>query len=157
MSRQYVQRGLLIVVELARFLVNDAEGSQRMTIGRDERHAGIETDFRTGDDEGVVLETLVLGRIRHDEEVLLQNRVRAHGDVTAGFAEAEADLGLEPLAVFVHQGDQRDGRAADKGREFGGLVKNRFGQRVQHVVLPEDFDALDFVLRRRRFHWQGAL
>ena len=53
---------LLRVRELARLLVNDAERTQRVAVGRDQRRAGIETNFGLRRDERIRFETPVLGR-----------------------------------------------------------------------------------------------
>ncbi len=129
----------------ARDLVNDAKGAEGVAIGRDERGAGVEADFGVGNHKRVVGETFVLGGVRDDEQFLARDGMAAEGDVAGGFVDGDADLGFEPLAFFINEGDERDGGFTDAGGEFGEVVKNLFGNGVEDFVLPEHFEPLFFV------------
>src|SRR3712207_7917580 len=48
------------------------------------------------DDERVALEPRVPGGVRHQHEILLEDRVAAEGGFQGRFAHAQAHLGLEP-------------------------------------------------------------
>ena len=58
----------------------DAQRAERMTVGRDQRRAGIEANLRIADDERVLAKAIVMPRVRDDEDLAVLNGVRAEGD-----------------------------------------------------------------------------
>ncbi|MFG6563980.1 MULTISPECIES: hypothetical protein [unclassified Sulfitobacter] len=46
----------------------------------------------------------------------------------------EPDARLEPLALFINQTDQRDGRFADFGRKLDNIVEIRFGFGIKNII-----------------------
>ncbi len=65
-----------------------------MAVGRNERRAGIETDFWAGGHEWIILEPVVERRVRNDEQVFLQNRVRTQGNIPSGLIDDSRRLSL---------------------------------------------------------------
>ena len=49
-------------------------------------------------------------------------------------ADAEAALGLEPLAMLIDEGDRRKRGIERRRGQDGDIVEVRFPQRVQYVV-----------------------
>jgi len=78
--------------------------------------------------------------------------VRTERDIAAGFLHGDADLGLEPLAVFIHERDHGNGGFADVGGEFGQIVEDFLRHSVEHIVLPEHVQTLLFVFWNGRAH-----
>ena len=76
----------------------------------------------------------------------------ADGAVPGRLVDAQALLRLEPLPALVHQGHQRDGRAADPGRDPRDVVEGALGGRVQDVVPAERRHALRFIRGDRCSH-----
>ena len=64
-------------------------------------------------------------------------------------AKPEPELRLEPLAVGVFEGDQRDRRGTDPRRDAGDVVVGAFGGRIEEIVAPERGDPFRFVSGRR--------
>jgi hypothetical protein len=72
-------------------------------------------------------------------------RVSAEGDGPLRLAEPETDLRLEPLSVFVDQGNQCDRRAADVRREQREVVERGLRIGVEDAIAPEGGQAALFV------------
>ena len=53
------------------------------------------------------------------------------------FRDFQANLGLEPLAMLIHQGDQRDRRSTNLRRERGEIVQRLLRQRIENGILPK--------------------
>ena len=71
--------------------------------------------------------------------------MRAERDVSVRLSLVHADGRLEPLAVGVHQADQRDRRAADLRGERGEVVERLLGLGVENLVAPQGFEARKLV------------
>src|SRR5664280_1404997 len=91
-------------------------------------------------------EAVILRRVLHNKQTFLLNSVRTKGNIARGLLNAHAFPGLEPLPSLVNQGNQRDWRFTDPGGKFRQVVKDLLRHRVEHIVLPEDFEPLLFVL-----------
>ena len=84
-----------------------------------------------------------------------QDGVGAERLVAVGFAEGEAVAAHEPLAVLVHEGDERDGhleKPRGQGRE---PVERGVGRRVEHLVARERAQAFVLVGRQGCGHGRG--
>ena len=153
MTTQDVKRTLVFHAELARHPVDDAQGAESVPLRGYQRGAGVEADIRFAQDKGVVGEARVLRGVANDEEIFLVDGMSAEGDVARGLCELQADFGLEPLTRFIDQGDQRDRRLADVGREFDQIVEQFFRRRVEHIELPQLGKPPLLIGGSRRFHF----
>src|SRR5438477_3110686 len=72
----------------------------------------------------------------------------AEGELPRRFRYRQADFGLEPLAVFVHQRDEGDRRLADVGGEKGEVVEGLFRFGVEDGVLFQCGDTRGVRIRR---------
>src|SRR5581483_9529050 len=152
MPAENAQCALLILAQCARDVVDDAERAERVAVRSNKGRAGVEADARLAGHQRVVGKALVFERVGNDEEVLVQNGVRAEGNFAGGFLGGDADLGLEPLTVLVHEADHGNGSFADAGGELGEVVEDLFGDGIHDVILPEDFQAFLFVGWERDDH-----
>ena len=116
------QRPLLRGSQFMRHTVHHAQGAERVAFGGDQRRAGVKTDVRVAGDQRIIGEALVARGVGHDEQIRLVNRVAAEGNVARCFSGVEPDPRLEPLALLVHQRNQRDRRTADVRGERGEIV-----------------------------------
>ena len=116
-----------------RHRVDDAQRTQRLTIGADERRTCIEADMRRTGDEGVVGETGIAGRIGHGEDIVAQHRQRAKGYVARRFFRIQSDARQEALAHILYDADQRDRRVAQRRRKAGYLVQSAEAAGIQIV------------------------
>ncbi len=136
--------------ERARDPVEDAECPEDVPVRVDERRAGVEAHVRRAGDERVVVEALVGDGVGDHEDVRLEDRVRAEGDVARGLGRVEPHARLEPLAPLVHEADERDRRLADRRGEGDEVVELRLGERVEEVERAQRGEALRFVRGERR-------
>ena len=123
----------LVVSELVGADVDDAEGTDGVAIGADERGAGVEADVLIADDEGIAGEAGVGGGIGHLHKEPIGDGVVAEGQGAGRFGDVGAGLGLEPLAVVIEDADEADGGAADAGGEGGDVVEGGLGGRVEEA------------------------
>ena len=146
LARQAAQRFALLQAERAGDVVDHAQRAEREPLGGDERGAGVEPDRRVGRGERVVGETGVGQRVRHHQEVGVEDGVGAEGEPARGFGRREAHAGLEPLALGVDQAHERDRRVADLRREPGQVVERGLRRAVEHVECVQCGEALGFVV-----------
>ena len=83
-----------VAVSLVRHPVHHAEGAERVSLRRNERSAGVETDMQAAGDERIVCEAVVARGVGHHEHVGLENGVAAERLVAAGFRNRHAAVGL---------------------------------------------------------------
>jgi hypothetical protein len=74
-----------------------------------------------------------------------EDRVGAEREVPRGLRDVEADPRLEPLALLVDQGDQRDRGLAHVGGEEHQVVVELLRDGVEHVVLAQRGEPLALV------------
>ena len=133
-SREHRQGCRLLLRELARLAVDRAERADGVTVGGDQRGAGVEADPRVSEDERVVREALVHARVRDDEQRALLDRPLAEGDVARRLGRAtEPDRGLEPLARSIDQRDRHDGDLAYGGDQRDHLVERYLRRRIEDL------------------------
>ena len=113
------------------------ERAEDVAVGGAQGRGRVEPDVGTAGHVRVVGEARVRLRVRDLHEVRLQDGVGAEGVVARGLRRGQADPGLEPLAVRVQQAHERDGRAADGGRDARQGVEVRFGRGVEDVGVPQ--------------------
>jgi len=107
MPAQGAQRPALFGRQYARDVIHHTERSQSVTFGCYQRGAGIETDIPVIYHQRVVRKARVRLRIVHFENfILMQNRVRAKGDIPWRLRSGHPDIGFEPLPRSVHEGNQ---------------------------------------------------
>ena len=80
-----------------------------------------------------IAKALVLQRIRDDKGAVAQDGVAAKRDVARRLAQLHARAGFEPLAVFVHQADQRNVHPEQALGHAREAVKPLLGDGVQHI------------------------
>ena len=107
--------------------------------------------MRVARHQWIIREATVLRRVGDDEQAGLQNGMRANRAVQRGFANAQSDLGLEPLAPLVDQIDDRDRRAADRRCDLDDLVKVSLSGRVENAIAPQGAKAKLFGTVQVRF------
>ena len=93
----------------------------------------VKTDSGSGRHERVVSKTLVRQGIGNDEEITLEYRLRAEGDLPGGCTQAHSDLGLEPLSLLVDQADDRDRNLANVRGQGGELVEALLGGGIEDL------------------------
>ena len=123
--------------EVAGLGIDDADGAEDVAVGGDDGGAGVEADVGIAGDEGVVGEAGILLGVGNDEGAGGGEGVGAEALGARGMGEVDADFGLEPLAVFIDEGDEGDGGAAEDGGEGGGVVELWLGERVEDGVTVE--------------------
>nr|GEX61901.1 hypothetical protein [Tanacetum cinerariifolium] len=98
--------------------IDDADRSQRNTTARDDGRAGIEANIGRPQHQSAGRKAWVEGRIFDHQDIRgLQNRMAAKSQVTMSFLHAQAYAGLEPLALSIHQRNQRNGGITQGGGE----------------------------------------
>ena len=113
----------LLAGKFAGNVVQNAECAERKIVFRDQRRAGIKTNFRLGLHQRVGGKTRVLGGVGNDGDLRLHDRVRAKCDVTRSLGDAQAETRFEPLPVGTDERDQDDGRLANLRGEEGNAVE----------------------------------
>jgi hypothetical protein len=97
-------------------VVDHAQGAQGVACAVEQRRARIEGHVRRAGHQRVSREARVLVGVRHHQRLACrQDRVRAKCVLPGRLAGLQPELGLEPLALLVHQGHQGDGRVAQRG------------------------------------------
>ena len=153
-----LRRGLLAEVaqgrpllgrELPRGVVDDAQRADGVAVGGAQRGARVEADVRVAKHQRVVGEARVRPGVGHDQQVQLQDGVRAERLLARQLRGLQPDLRLEPLPVLVEEAHQRDGRPADRGRDAGQGVEVPLRRRVQDVRRADRLQPLLLVLGPR--------
>lgn len=134
LMREDAQGLLLDGGEIARLVVEHANGADGMALGGLQERPGVELQMGLAGDQRIAREARVAGGVRDEEELLFQDRAGAERAVERRLAHAEADFRLEELAALADQVHDRDGRAADRRSECGDLVEPRFTRRVEDLV-----------------------
>jgi hypothetical protein len=99
MARQGLQHPALGGCDIARLPIDHANRAEGKALRRAHRRAGIEAHPLCGK-QGVRVEARILGGIRHDQKVLLDEVQWAEGIVERGGVPAKADLGQEDLPAL---------------------------------------------------------
>src|SRR5262249_49788406 len=127
LRRESDERVELAFAQRARRPIRDRDGADGGPGFDEQRHARVKSNVGIAGDERVVGEAWVLVRVRHDERVPVVDAVAAERKIAIRSRLRHADTGLEPLAVRVHERDERNLGAADVGREARDLVERRLG------------------------------
>ncbi len=147
---QGAQRVVLVLAQGAGPAVDDGDRPDRGAVGGEDGSSGVEADLRAALDQRIAGEAAVLQCVADLQRLVgAQNRVGAERPVPRSGLLLDADLRLEPLPVLVDQGDQRDRRAADGGRQRSQVVEALLGVGVEHLVSPQRLETFGLVRRKR--------
>ena len=149
---QVAQALALPVVEAARVAVDDAQRTHGLAVAV-QRLAGVEADVRRTLDEGTLGETRVRGRILDDQHLALRHGVGADRMGAGRLLDVQAAARLEPLALVVHQRDERDGHAEGHRGQACKTVEAGLRPGIQQVERGQGREARSF--RDRRGHQHG--
>jgi hypothetical protein len=125
--------------------VDRAERSDNEAIRCAERDAGIEPDQRCAEYEWVVGKPLVSMSIRNHERLIECDHVTAERDVARGRGCVEPVPRLEPLAVAIHQRDERDRHPHDVRSQAREVIERRLRSRVEDLILIQRCEPSAFV------------
>ena len=142
-------------VELARLVVEHADGAQGHAFPAADHRPGIEAQRCPVALRDFVGEARVQEQVRDDHQRFLLDGVRANRALQRVLACAHAKLAFEPLAFRVQKVDHRHRRPAELGRKLAQFVEFLFGRRVENAVALQDRQphrVRKFSEGRRRFH-----
>ena len=148
---------LLGVQRRPRLGVDQAQRPKTVAPRRRQGRAGIEADVRRPGHQGIGGEARIgrgVGNHQHGVRTAA-DRVIAERPAARRLARVEPVVRLEPLALLVHQRDQRDRHAEKLGGERGDAVEATLGLGVQDLIGPErdqpvGFDTVQHGLRESR-------
>jgi hypothetical protein len=156
-DRQVLQDLPLMVVELARDAVDDAQRAEDHAVRERDRRAGVELEMGRSRHERVVGEAMVLRCIRDLQDVAAVQGMGAERDVARRFADArQAGGGLEPLPILVDQADQRDRHAADLGGRASQGIEDRLRFGVEHGHRTKARESCGLVVGQRSGQEHGG-
>jgi hypothetical protein len=146
LARQGRERVALLEGQLVRDVVERAQGPDGEPIVGDERCAGVEAQADLGH-ERPVGEAGIRREVWDDERLVLENRVRAEGDLTwAVGGRVASGLRLEPHALGVDQAHHGHRGAADLRREADDVVVRPLALGIEDAVAVQRPEALELVL-----------
>ena len=152
-AAQRAQRRALLGGQAPGHPIHHAERAEGLAIGGDQRRTGVEAHLRAGHHEFAAGEARVRRGIRHfQQDVGVQDRLRAKRAVTRGLGGIHPDSRLEPLTPFVHQRDHRGRHLADVRGQHGQVVESFLGRRIEHLVGAQGFEPFSLVGRQRSAH-----
>ena len=118
-------------MQIARNMVEDAQGAQGQATGGFQHHPGIEAQVRLCGDERIGVEARVGREVANHRQARLENGPRADGMVEGHLAKAEARLGLEPLSAILDQAHEGHRGVACAGRQTHQIVECGLGRGVR--------------------------
>ena len=137
LASQHAKRVDLNVTQAARDEIDHAHGSERVARLGSQECAGVKAQVRRPRDQRIAVEARILGGVRHDQQVLLKDRLGAEGRFERRLAYPEPDFGLEELPPFGDQVDDRNRGSADGGRQSRDVVEILLARGVEYIVLGE--------------------
>ena len=139
------ERFALLDGELVWNVVQCAQRSDGEAVVGDEGRAGVEAQADRGD-ERPVREARVRGEVRDHERLVLEDRVRAEGDLARAIGRRiAAGLRLEPHALGVDQAHHGHRRPADLRGETDDVVVSALALGVEDAVAVQRLEALELV------------
>ncbi len=147
-----VKGSLLEIIQRIGLVVQHAERSDWHAVLRLEQRAGIEAQAICGHAEFIVGRAGILVGVVDLDKIGAEHDVRADRGDQRGFARADADFGLEPLAVFIDQIDHRDRHIADLRGQFHDLIEIRLARRIEDFILAKGFQPERLLRVRGGFH-----
>ena len=94
------------------------------------------------------MESWNLVGIRNFEYLVSEDGLAAKGEIAPDFAYLDANFGLKPQAVRVHEGKKGDGSRADLRGELDDVVEFRLGLGIEDIVTTKCRETL-FLVRRQ--------
>jgi hypothetical protein len=91
--------------------------------------------------ERIAGEARVGGGVSHDEDIGLQDGVRAEGGPSRCGIDRNAYPRLKPLPIAGDEADQCDRRTAEMSRKRREIVERYLGRRIENVIPPERNEA----------------
>src|SRR5882762_7461902 len=149
---QVAERPTVLITELARLLVHDAQRADVVASRTPDRLAGVKPDARLLQYKRVLGEPRIEHRVFNDEYFGAIDRVAAEGQVARAVADGEPLRRFEPLALALDEGDAGEGRAKHLLRHATDLVEPLFGRGIDRRAEPELHQSLRLVLRNERTH-----
>ncbi len=98
-------------------------------------------------DQGVIVKAWILAGVGYIQRFSVQDCVSAEGDIAGCLPGFQAKAGLEPLAVFVDQGDQGDGDLERPPGDAGDPVKAFLGLGIQQFERTQCLQAFALCVR----------
>ncbi len=144
-ARQIAQQFAVIGTQAARLDIDQAQRAQLAPIGDAQWTTGVEADVGRAGHERVVVEALIGQRVRDRQDLVTQDRVAAKRDIARGLAHGKAQAGLEPLAIGVHQADQRDGHPEQPLGQASQPVEAFFRRRIQDIKRAQRIDSCGLI------------
>ena len=141
------QRVFLPLGQRPRDPVEHAKRSDVVPLRGGQRRAGVEPELMRPLHERIVLEALISGGVGHLEDVCAVDCVAAEGDVPRGLRLLDANATFEPLAMAVHERDERDGCTANLGRQGGEVIELTLGGGVENLVAVERHETRSLIGR----------
>ncbi len=130
--------------------IEDADGADPMSARRDQRRARVEAELRVGNDERILGKARIRLRVLHDEDLVVEDGVRAEGGVAGRFAYRQVAARLEEIPVRIHEGDEPDRRIELAPRYRRDAVELRLRGGVEDSVFAQRLETLLLVHRVRR-------
>ena len=96
---------------------------------------------------GIVCESRILQRVRHDQHLAQRHGVGAQRDVAGGLAHLEAMSRLEPLTIPVHEAYEDHRHIQDCRREAREPVEALLAGRIEDAQAMQSRQPLLLVLR----------
>ena len=129
--------------------VEDSNGAKNEAGFINNRAPGVKAKMGIFANERIEEKAAIFGKVRdHQGKVGSKDRVGAESDLSVQLGNVEADLGLEPEAVGIHQRDDRDRRLKRVTGQPGEGVEVELRRRVEDLVRPNDSKALLLVIGR---------
>src|SRR6266566_4573305 len=150
---QVAERVGILVTELARDLVHDAQRADVVTAWPLHRLRSVEPDVRLLEYQRVLREPRIQHGIFDDEDFVRIDRVAAEREIACAVADRKTRLRLEPLALALDERDAGKGNIEHTLRHAADLVEALFGRRFDSgAAQAELHESLRFVLGDKRAH-----
>ena len=126
------QHRALMLTQVARLVIQHAERAHRQ-VPLGQHDPRVKTQMRIRHTERIGRHARIGQRVPNDGETGLQDHVRADGRFERRLANAQPNLGLEPLPAFIDEIDDGNRRPARNGREFRYLVVAALTGRIENL------------------------
>src|SRR3954462_8862068 len=131
------QRLPILVAELTRLLVHDAESADVVAAGAADRLRGVESDARLLENKRVLRESRVQYGVFDHEDLAAGDGVSAKRQVARRVGDWQSLLRLEPLLVALDQRDAGERHGEDALRHACDLVEALLGRGITGVAESE--------------------
>ena len=128
--------------QLARPLVEYAHRSERVSLRRQERHAG-EKANAVRDDLGRVI-TRVCAGVRNEENISMPKSLGAQRVVARQLPHVNAAPRFQPRSLPVDEGNGRRGCVTNSGRQLDEIVESLLTRRIKNAVADERLETRRF-------------